>query len=110
MLQSRVPRNEPKTLTVLVVPAGSGAEAVTPGTGDADRFGGSSARRRSAEEDIMRSAGSDKLKGAVHQVKGKVKELAGKVTDNPKLRAKGVAEKTAGKAQKKLGEVKKVLS
>ena len=58
----------------------------------------------------MKSAQNDKLKGTFHQVKGKVKELAGKATDNPKLQAKGVAEKTAGKVQKKIGEVKKVLS
>lgn len=61
-------------------------------------------------EDVMKSAENDKLKGAFHQAKGKVKELAGKVTDNPKLQAKGVAEKTAGKVQKKIGAVKKALS
>ncbi len=37
------------------------------------------------------------------------KEMAGKITDNPKLEAKGKAEKIAGKTQKKIGEVKKVL-
>ncbi len=58
----------------------------------------------------MKSAENDKVKGTFHQLKGKVKEIAGKVTDNPKLQAKGVAEKTAGKLQKKIGEVKKVLS
>jgi uncharacterized protein YjbJ (UPF0337 family) len=58
----------------------------------------------------MKSAENDKLKGTFHQVKGAVKELAGKVTDNPTLQAKGIAEKTAGKVQKKVGEVKKALS
>ena len=44
-----------------------------------------------------------------HEVKGAVKEAAGKITDNPKLEAKGKVEKIAGKAQGKVGEVKKVL-
>ena len=57
----------------------------------------------------MESGAKDKVKGAFHTAKGKVKEVAGKVTDNPKLQAKGLVEKLAGKAQKKLGEVKKVL-
>ncbi len=57
----------------------------------------------------MASAEKDKLKGALHQAKGKVKEIAGKITDNPKLKAKGVAEKLAGKAQQKLGQIKTVI-
>jgi uncharacterized protein YjbJ (UPF0337 family) len=35
--------------------------------------------------------------------------MPGKITDNPKLEAKGIAEKIAGKAQGKIGEVKKVF-
>ena len=35
--------------------------------------------------------------------------MAGKITDNPKLEAKGKAENIAGKAQRKIGQVKKVL-
>ncbi len=57
----------------------------------------------------MASAEKDKFKGALHQAKGKVKEIAGKITDNPKLEAKGVVEKLAGKAQKKLGQIKTVI-
>jgi uncharacterized protein YjbJ (UPF0337 family) len=57
----------------------------------------------------MNSSNKDKVEGAAHQLKGKVKELAGKITDNPKLQAKGTAEKTGGKVQEKVGEVKKVL-
>ena len=57
----------------------------------------------------MKPSAEDKAKGAFHESKGKVKELAGKVTDNPKLQAKGMAEKIAGKAQGKLGQVKEVL-
>ena len=35
--------------------------------------------------------------------------MAGKITDNPKLEAKGKAEKIAGKVQEKIGQVKKIL-
>ena len=57
----------------------------------------------------MSSSEKDKLKGAFHQAMGKVKEIAGKITDNPKLRSKGKAENLAGQAQKKVGQVEKVL-
>jgi uncharacterized protein YjbJ (UPF0337 family) len=35
--------------------------------------------------------------------------MAGKITDNPKLEAKGKAEKIAGQVQEKIGQVKQVL-
>jgi len=35
----------------------------------------------------------DKVKGTFHEAKGKVKETAGKITDNPKLEARGTAER-----------------
>ncbi len=57
----------------------------------------------------MKSSMKDKVKGTFHQAKGKVREMAGEITDNPKLKAKGKAEKIAGKAQEKMGQVKKVL-
>ncbi len=57
----------------------------------------------------MASAIKDKVKGALRETKGKAKEAAGKITDNPKLQGKGAAEKVAGKAQRKLGEIKTVL-
>jgi uncharacterized protein YjbJ (UPF0337 family) len=40
-----------------------------------------------------------KGKGTFHEAKGNVKGMAGKFTDNPKLEAKGKAEKIAGKVQ-----------
>jgi len=57
----------------------------------------------------MKSSMKDKVKGTFHQAKGKVREMAGEITDNPELKAKGKAEKIAGKAQEKIGQVKKVL-
>ena len=57
----------------------------------------------------MKSSTRDKAEGTFHEAKGKVKEIAGKLIDNPKLEAKGKAEKITGKAQKKAGQVKKVF-
>jgi uncharacterized protein YjbJ (UPF0337 family) len=51
----------------------------------------------------------DKVKGTLHEAKGTVKEMVGGITDNPKLKAKGKVEKIAGKAQEKIGQVKKIL-
>lgn len=57
----------------------------------------------------MKSSMKDKVDGTLHQAKGNLKVMAGNITDNPKLKAEGVAEKTAGKIQEKLGQIKKVL-
>jgi len=57
----------------------------------------------------MKSSIRDTTEGTFHKVKGKVKEMAGKIADDPKLEAKGKTENIAGKVQKKVGQVKKVL-
>jgi uncharacterized protein YjbJ (UPF0337 family) len=57
----------------------------------------------------MKSSTKDKMKGSFHEAKGKVREVAGEITDNPKLEVKGKVEKIAGKAQKKIGQVKKIF-
>lgn len=57
----------------------------------------------------MKSSMKDKVEGTLHEVKGNLKEMAGKMIDNPKLKAEGIAENTAGKIQEKSGQVKKVL-
>ena len=57
----------------------------------------------------MKSSTKDRAKGAFHEAKGSVKEIAGKLSDNPKLQAEGVVEKVAGKAQSKVGHLKKAF-
>jgi len=57
----------------------------------------------------MKSSRQDQAEGTFHKVKGKVKEIAGELSNNPKLEAEGRDEKTAGKVQQKVGQVKKVL-
>ena len=57
----------------------------------------------------MKSGNRDKAEGMFRETKGKAKEIAGKLSDNPKLEGEGAGEKLAGKLQKKIGQVKKVL-
>jgi uncharacterized protein YjbJ (UPF0337 family) len=57
----------------------------------------------------MKSSTKDKIKGEVREAKGKIKEKAGKAIGNPNLRDRGTAEKTGGKVQRKIGDVKKVF-
>jgi len=49
---------------------------------------------------------NDRIKGAAKEVKGTIKEAAGKVTGNDQLEAEGAIEKTVGKVQRNVGEVK----
>jgi len=57
----------------------------------------------------MKSSTRDEAEGKLHQVKGKIKEIAGKMSMNPDLEAEGQDENLSGKAQKKIGQVKKVV-
>lgn len=57
----------------------------------------------------MDSSAKDKLKGGLPETKGNIKEAAWQTTGNRDLEERGPSEKTAGKVQKKTGEVKKVF-
>lgn len=57
----------------------------------------------------MKESTKDELKGKAHEVKGALKEKAGRLTNNSALEAEGHHENTAGKIQKKLGQVESVL-
>lgn len=46
------------------------------------------------------------IKGATQKGVGAVKEAAGKATNNEKLQAEGVADKTAGSAKEAVGKAK----
>lgn len=48
----------------------------------------------------------DTIKGAAKEAVGSVKQAAGKATGNRRLEAEGTVEKTEGKIQKGVGEVK----
>jgi uncharacterized protein YjbJ (UPF0337 family) len=57
----------------------------------------------------MKPSTKDELAGKLHETKGKLKEKVGEVTNNPDLEAEGQGEMLAGKVQKKVGQVEKVL-
>jgi uncharacterized protein YjbJ (UPF0337 family) len=57
----------------------------------------------------MKSSTKDQAKGKYHEIKGKIKEEAGDLINDPNMEAEGAREKLAGKAQKKIGEVKGVF-
>ena len=57
----------------------------------------------------MDSSTKDKAKGGLHEAKGTIKEKAGEATNNPDLRDRGTGEKTGGKIQGKVGDIKKVF-
>jgi uncharacterized protein YjbJ (UPF0337 family) len=61
------------------------------------------------EKEIMKDSTKDQVQGKFHEVKGAAKEKIGHATDNPNLKDEGTAEKVAGKVQKKVGQVEKVL-
>ncbi|WP_436013964.1 CsbD family protein [Phenylobacterium sp. LjRoot219] len=48
----------------------------------------------------------DEIKGTAKQAKGAMKEASGKATGNDRMQAEGAAEKTAGKVQKGVGNLK----
>jgi uncharacterized protein YjbJ (UPF0337 family) len=57
----------------------------------------------------MKESTKDQLAGKAHELNDAVKEKIGQVTNNPDKVAEGVDEKTGGKIQKKVGQVKKVV-
>lgn len=57
----------------------------------------------------MKSSTKNQTAGIYHEAKGKIKETVGRIIDDPTLEAKGIAENAAGKVQKKVGQVEKVL-
>jgi uncharacterized protein YjbJ (UPF0337 family) len=63
----------------------------------------------SGEKVIMKPSTHDEVAGTVHEVKGKIKETVGRITKNPNLEGEGIGENVAGKVQKKIGQVEKVI-
>jgi uncharacterized protein YjbJ (UPF0337 family) len=57
----------------------------------------------------MKDSTKDQAEGKMHEVKGGVKQAVGHAVGNPDLEAEGQGEKAAGKVQKKVGQVEKVI-
>ena len=58
----------------------------------------------------MKPSTENQIAGKVHEVKGTIKEKAGELTNDPDLEGEGIGEKIAGKIQKKIGQVQKVVA
>lgn len=58
---------------------------------------------------MIKRSTKDTTEGVLHEWKGAVKTQAGKLTNNPNLEAEGIVEKVAGKIQKKVGQVERVV-
>jgi uncharacterized protein YjbJ (UPF0337 family) len=57
----------------------------------------------------MKNSTHDKIAGTANTLSGKVKESAGRLVGNDRLQAKGKIQQVKGQAQKKVGEIEKVL-
>jgi len=57
----------------------------------------------------MKQSTKDEIEGAVREAKGAVKERAGRVTNVPNVAAEGHAERLAGRAQAKAGEIEAAM-
>ena len=57
----------------------------------------------------MKPSTKDEIAGKVKEVKGTVKEKVGELTNDSDLEGEGIGEKIAGKVQKKVGQLEKVL-
>jgi len=57
----------------------------------------------------MKPSTQNEIAGKVHEVKGTIKQKVGQLTNDPDLEGEGIGEKIAGKVQKKIGQVQKVI-
>jgi len=57
----------------------------------------------------MRRSTKDRVAGKTHEVKGKVKGKGGRAIKRPDIELEGEDEKTAGKVQKKIGQIERVF-
>jgi uncharacterized protein YjbJ (UPF0337 family) len=58
----------------------------------------------------MKSSIENRIEGEVHEVKGTLKEKVGQLTHDRRTQAEGLAEKVAGKIQKRIGRVQKTVA
>lgn len=57
----------------------------------------------------MKKSTSDQAVGAAKTAAGTVKKITGDLVGNPRLQATGKAQQIEGRAQRKIGQIKKVL-
>ena len=64
---------------------------------------------RGTKGTIDEASPRDEIKGKFHEVRGKAKDKAGRLANDPDLEAEGQTEMVAGKVQRRIGQVEKVL-
>jgi uncharacterized protein YjbJ (UPF0337 family) len=57
----------------------------------------------------MKPSAENQMAGKVHEVKGAIKEKVGRLTNDTNMADEGTGEKIAGKMQKKIGQVQRVI-
>ena len=57
----------------------------------------------------MKESTKDTVQGNTKEIKGKIKEAAGVLVGSSKLKNEGQADQLAGKVQKKVGQIEKVI-
>jgi uncharacterized protein YjbJ (UPF0337 family) len=67
--------------------------------GAAERAAGVAQNAASPSADPLLGVDSDRIVGVGHQLKGAVREGFGSITNDPELKAAGIAEREAGKTQ-----------
>ncbi|HZM06427.1 MAG TPA: CsbD family protein [Candidatus Saccharimonadales bacterium] len=58
---------------------------------------------------MIKQSTKDRASGKAHEIKGKVKKETGRAFKRPGLQQEGEDEELAGKVQRKVGEVEKVV-
>ena len=57
----------------------------------------------------MKPSTENEIAGKVHEIKGTIKQKVGQLTNDPDLEGEGIGEKIAGKVQKKIGQLEKII-
>jgi uncharacterized protein YjbJ (UPF0337 family) len=57
----------------------------------------------------MKPSTENQIAGKIHEVKGMIKQKVGQLTNDTDLEGEGIGEKIAGKVQKKIGQLEKVI-
>ena len=57
----------------------------------------------------VRESTKDQVKGSARELKGKMKQGVGRATRRPDIETEGTIDRTGGKVQKKVGQIKRVF-
>jgi uncharacterized protein YjbJ (UPF0337 family) len=61
-------------------------------------------------EELRMTINRDQVQGRIDEAKGAIKEATGKAVGNPSLEVKGSVEKSLGKVQAKVGDIRENMT